>query len=324
MPAGKIRSTRLVEFTHVQHLIFLIEQYGLMVVFLNVLVEQAGAPLPAYPTLIITGAFAVRGDYPVAALLGTAVMASLIADMLWYYAGKRYGYRVLKTLCRISLSPDTCVRQTESIYARWGPASLLIAKFIPGFASVATALAGVVGTRRIPFMIFDALGATLWAGAAILLGAIFHDAVGDIVDVLEGLGKWGLMVLLVLFALFILAKWWQRYRFYRELRMARISVQELQDLIASGQQPAILDVRSVTSQGRDGRIPGALSVSDTGLDEQLAGIAANGEVIVYCACPNEASAARIAKLLMQRGFTRVRPLHGGIDAWIAAGLGVER
>lgn len=307
-----------------QQLISLIEQYGLAVVFFNVLVEQAGAPLPAYPTLIITGAFAVRGDYSVAALLATAVLASLVSDLIWYYAGKRYGYRVLKTLCRISLSPDTCVRQTESIYARWGPASLLIAKFIPGFASVATALGGVIGTRLIVFTVFDTLGAMLWAGAAILLGAIFHDAVGDIVDVLEGLGKWGLIVLIVFFALFILAKWWQRYRFYRELRMARISVRELQDLIERGQQPAILDVRSAVSQERDGRIPGALPVSDTSLDAQLTGVAANGEVIVYCACPNEASAARIAKLLMQRGFTRVRPLHGGIDAWIAAGLGVER
>jgi membrane protein DedA with SNARE-associated domain/rhodanese-related sulfurtransferase len=307
-----------------QRLVFLIEQYGLSLVFFNVLIEQAGAPLPAYPALIITGAFAVRGDYPVAALLATAVLAALIADLAWYFAGKRYGYRVLKTLCRVSLSPDTCVRQTESIFSRWGASSLLVAKFVPGFASVATALAGVVGTRLLVFVIFDGLGAMLWAGSAILLGGIFHDAVGDIVDALDSLGKWGLVVIATLFALFILSKWWQRRRFYKELRMARISVQELSDLMERGMSPTILDVRSPTSQKRDGRIPGALFVNETGFEDTLVGVPADGEVIVYCACPNEASAARIAKLLMQRGFKRVRPLHGGIDAWIAAGLGVER
>ena len=307
-----------------QRLVFLIEQYGLTVVFLNVLVEQAGAPLPAYPALIITGAFAARGDYPVAMLLAAAVLASLISDLLWFFAGRRYGYRVLRMLCRVSLSPDTCVRQTESIYTRWGPASLLIAKFVPGFASVATALAGVVGTRVIVFIVFDTLGAMLWAGSAILLGGIFHDAVDDIINVLEGLGRLGLAVIVALFVLFILAKWWQRHRFYKELRIARISVRELKDLMDRGEQPIILDVRSAQSQQRDGRIPGALPVSDEVLADALGGVATDGEVVVYCACPNEASAARIAKLLMQRGITRVRPLHGGIDAWIAAGLDIER
>jgi membrane protein DedA with SNARE-associated domain/rhodanese-related sulfurtransferase len=307
-----------------QQLVLWLEQYGLALVFANVLVEQAGAPLPAYPTLIITGAFAMRGDYPVIALLATAVLASLIADLFWYSAGRRFGFRVLSTLCRVSLSPDSCVRQTESIYTRWGPRSLLVAKFIPGFASVSTALAGAVGTRLRTFILFDALGAALWAGSAILLGAIFRNAIGDIVAALENLGRWGLMVIVTLFALFILGKWWQRRSFYKQLRMARISVQQLNELIAAGLQPAILDVRSPASQERDGRIPGALPMSDADLDEKLFGVATDEEVIVYCACPNEASAARIAKLIMQRGFTRVRPLHGGIDAWIAAGFEVER
>ncbi|MBC7814103.1 MAG: VTT domain-containing protein [Burkholderiales bacterium] len=304
------------------YLLDLIEQYGLILVFANVLLEQLGIPLPAYPTLVITGALLDRGEYSAPALLLTAVCASLIADTAWYAAGRRYGKKVTATLCRISLSPDSCVRQTEIIYLRWGAPSLLLAKFIPGFASVARALAGTVGTRRLSFVFFDGLGAMLWAGSAIYLGSLFSTAIEDLLDILEALGKWGGVLLGAALVSFIAYKWWQRYRFLKSLRMARITVEELNALLEQGQEPLIVDVRASQSQQVD-RIPGAvvLSVDDlTGPDfEKLIA----GEVIVYCACPNEASAAVVAKKLMQRGYTRVRPLAGGIDAWIAAGYGVE-
>jgi membrane protein DedA with SNARE-associated domain len=149
-------------------LLHLVEQYGLTVVFFNVLVEQLGAPLPAYPTLVITGALLERSGYSgysAPLLLFIAVLAALIADFMWYLAGRRYGRKVMGTLCRISLSPDSCVRQTESVYLRWGASSLLVAKFIPGFASIASALAGALGTRRTSFIFFDSVGAALWAGS---------------------------------------------------------------------------------------------------------------------------------------------------------------
>ena len=154
-------------------LLNLIEQYGLLFVFGNVLLEQMGAPIPAYPTLVITGALLERGDYSATMLLLVAVIAALIADFAWYMAGRRYGGRVMARLCKISLSPDSCVRQTEAMYLRYGPASLLVAKFIPGFASVASALAGAIGTRPAKFIIYDALGAALWSGSAIFLGSLF-------------------------------------------------------------------------------------------------------------------------------------------------------
>ena len=80
-------------------------------------------------------------------LLLVGALAAMIADTFWYMTGRRYGTRVLRTLCRISLSPDSCVRQTESIFDRFGAASMIFAKFIPGFASVATALAGATDRR---------------------------------------------------------------------------------------------------------------------------------------------------------------------------------
>ncbi|MDX2219196.1 MAG: DedA family protein/thiosulfate sulfurtransferase GlpE [Burkholderiales bacterium] len=304
-------------------LIDLVQQYGLIAVFLNVLIEQAGAPVPAYPVMLIAGAFLDSGHYQPHHLILAIVAASLIADLCWYEAGRRYGDRVLKTICRISISPDSCVRQTESIYARWGASSLLVAKFIPGFASVATALAGVVGTSRTQFIIFDALGAALWGGSAIGLGYLFRDAVNDVLAVLERLGQIGVVFALIAFGLFLAMKWWQRSRLFKQLRMARISPEELAGLIQSGRTPVVLDVRSEESRRRTGYIPLSKPVNQETLDADLNGVDRDAEIVVYCTCPNEVSAARVAKLLMQRGFVRVRPLSGGLDAWVAEGFSVS-
>src|SRR5450830_416946 len=304
------------------YLYHLIEQYGLIIVFVNVLAEQLGAPIPAYPTLVITGALAYRGQYPVALLLLVAVFAALIADYLWYLAGRRYGRRIMSTLCRISLSPDSCVRQTESIYSRWGARSLLVAKFIPGFASIASALAGTLGTSRTRFVLFDGVGAALWAGLAVFLGSLFNSAVDDLLSVLTQLGQYGMLLVVIGFAIFVANKWWQRRRFRRSLEMARISVDELHQLFKSGERPTIVDVRTPASQS-GGRIPGAVTIASKEIQTFVFDVPAEGEVIVYCACPNEASAALVAKQLMRRGYQRVRPLTGGIDAWVAAGHTVE-
>jgi membrane protein DedA with SNARE-associated domain/rhodanese-related sulfurtransferase len=251
-----------------------------------------------------------------------AVVAAVIADLGWYLAGRRYGNKIIATLCRVSLSPDSCVRQTELAYGRWGPASLLFAKFIPGFASVASALSGTAGTRQLHFLIFDALGTALWAGSAIYLGSLFSTTIDSLLGVLEELGKWGVLLLLVALGVFVAKKWWQRHRFIRSLRMARISVSELYGLLQGDNPPAIIDARSLSSQEK-GRIPGAITIAFDGTTVAVPDVPAGREVIVYCACPNEASAARIAKRLMQQGYSRVRPLHGGIDAWIEAGYSLD-
>ena len=307
-----------------QHLIELITQYGLAFVFVNVLASQAGLPLPAYPTLILTGALLGIGNYSVPSLLAVAVVAALISDTGWYFAGTRIGRPVLRLMCRISLSPDTCVRQTEGIYARFGPPSLTVAKFIPGFAAVATALAGAVRTRFLTFVLFDAIGAALWAGVAIGIGYLFRGAIEELINTLARLGEIGIALIVGALAIFVAAKWWDRRRFFNELRMARVTVEELAGMLDAGTAPMILDVRSLASQAEDGRIPGAIAVDEKTVAIRIPDDESGREVIVYCACPNEASAARIAKLLKARGFTRVRPLAGGIEAWMEAGYAIER
>ncbi|HXD05000.1 MAG TPA: DedA family protein/thiosulfate sulfurtransferase GlpE [Burkholderiaceae bacterium] len=304
----------------------LLSQYGLAFVFVCVLVEQAGAPVPAYPVLMATGALAARGQFPPGALLVVAVVACLLSDLAWYLTGQRLGSRVLRVLCRVSLSPDGCVRQTESIFGRFGAPSLMAAKFVPGFATVATTMAGSTGVRLPSFLLFDAIGAALWAGVALTLGWIFNDAIDDLLDTLAALGRWGGMLILVALGLFIAMKWWNRRQFRARLRMDRISVSTLADLMQRGEAPVIVDVRSHEAQ-RSGRIPNAIALrmdDADGWHQRVDAPAPDTLVVVYCACPNEATAAVVAKKLLQRGFSRVRPLEGGIDAWVDAGFDLAR
>jgi rhodanese-related sulfurtransferase len=232
--------------------------------------------------------------------------------------------RVLRTLCRVSLSPDSCVAQTESIFARYGAASMLFAKFIPGFASVATAMAGAVGLRFWKFLLFDAIGALLWAGVGVALGWLFREAIAEVLDTLAALGRYGLALVALALAAYIMSRWVRRQQFVRQLRMDRVSVDELRTMLEGETPTTVLDVRSAVTQAASGRIPGARLVDVKKIGEGIGGVSTEQEVVVYCACPNEASAVKVAERLRALGFKRVRPLHGGIDAWIEAGLDVER
>ena len=305
-----------------QLLVDLVLRYGLALAFVTVLIEQIGLPLPCYPILVVTAALSARGAYNVPQLIAVSVIACLLADYAWFRAGARFGRRVLTLMCRISLSPDSCVRQTESIYERWGAPSLLIAKFVPGFGAVATAMAGVVGVSPLAFVLFDAMGAAIWTGVAAALGWIFRDAVDDILAVIASAGRVGLLAIACAFALYLMAKLVQRQRLRRQLRMARVSAEELSDMLKGEPRPLVIDVRSAGSR-EGGMIPGSRWIEVHAPDEELRSLPVADEVIIYCACPNEASAAAVAKRLMNAGFRRVRPLKGGIDAWVASGLPLE-
>jgi membrane protein DedA with SNARE-associated domain len=264
-------------------LVAYVTHYGVVLVFANVLVEQVGIPLPALPTLIVAGALAHDGRLSFAALLTAALVASLGADLVWYALGRRYGNRILKTLCRISLSPDSCVRQTEGIFERFGMASLVGAKFITGFSTVAPPLAGAMGAKLSSFLFYDALGTVLWAGGGLLLGYVFHNAIDDVLSFLEGLGTGALYVVAAALMLFVLFKWWQRRRFYKTLRMARISVDELRKLFDGEPKPVVFDVRTPAERTYEPRrVPGASTMMVSELDAKLPGISPETEIVLYC------------------------------------------
>jgi len=307
-----------------QEIIRLITQHGLALVFANVLLEQIGLPLPAIPTLVIAGALAADGKLSALALFGVAFIGCVIGDTLWYVAGRRYGRRVMRLLCRISLSPDSCVRQTEYQFGRWGGLTLVLAKFIPGLSTIAPPLAGATRLAWAPFLFWNGLGIALWAAAAIGAGMLLHAQIGDLIVRLEDLGVLAIELIGALLAVYVALKWWERRRFYKMLRIARITVGDLRRLMDGGERPVVVDVRSPSIRKLDPRfIPGALAMDMAEVDQRLEQLPADRDIIFYCTCPNEASAAQVAKKLIELGYTRVRPLHGGLDAWLAAGYEVE-
>ena len=266
-----------------EQLIALVVRHGTPLVFLNVLLEQLGAPIPALPVLIVAGSLIRDGRLSTPSILIAAVVASMIADTIWFLLGRRYGWRILRTLCRISLSPDSCVRETETFFERWGLPSLIAAKFIPGYSTVAPPLAGAIGACAPLFMAYDAAGALLWAGGGIAVGYIFRHALFEVFRHLEDLGVWGAVVAGALLTLFIFLKWWQRMRFYRRLRMARIQPADLKELIDAGEQVVVLDVRTRSARKSDPRmIPGALVMSASEITERMEGMKPSQEIILYC------------------------------------------
>ncbi|HVS77148.1 MAG TPA: VTT domain-containing protein [Steroidobacteraceae bacterium] len=300
-----------------------VSQLGPPILFLLVLLQQAGVPYPITPVLIVAGAASVGGRLSAPAVIGLATGAALLADLAWYTAGVLLGGRALKALCALSLSPDSCVSDTERWFGRLGTRVLVIAKFVPGLGLISTAMAGVVRAGFDGFLVYDLIGNVLWVGTAVSLGVVFHDAVGDVLLVLAQLGYWGIALVAAALGAFIAVRVLQRRALIRELHLSRISVSELTELLERGAAPVIIDALAPASRQREGMIPGAIPVEELRLESGRASLPLDAEVIVYCACPNEASAARIAKQLLRMGCLRVRPLTGGIFAWKDAGLDVQ-
>jgi membrane protein DedA with SNARE-associated domain/rhodanese-related sulfurtransferase len=302
-------------------LVDLVARHGVAIVFFNVLVEQVGLPVPAVPTLIVAGALAAKGQLSVPAIFAASVLACYIGDGLWFAGGRIYGHRVMKLLCRISLSPDSCVRQSEYHFGRWGKAALVVSKFVPGLSAVTPPLAGAMRMSWPAFIVLNGAGIVLWTAIPIAAGMLFKDQVGQAIALIERYGAMAGALVVALLALYIAVKWWERRRFYRALRLARITVEELRGLNERGKRPVVVDVRSAIAREADGRlIPGALTMDPAEIQSRLRELPKNREIVFYCSCPNEASAAQIAKQLIELGYTHVRPLAGGLDAWFHSGV----
>jgi membrane protein DedA with SNARE-associated domain/rhodanese-related sulfurtransferase len=299
-------------------------QLGLALVVGNVLLDQIGLPVPAVPTLIVAGAVAADYHWWGGELFLGAAAACVIADVGWFAAGRLYGSRVMKMLCRISLTPDSCVSETLLRFERWGAGAIVVAKFVPGLAIVAPPLAGALRMGWLRFVGLSAIGAALWVGTFLGAGMLLKPQLDRWLPRVADFGGIAVAAIGVLLAGYIAFKWWERHRFYAMLRMARISVTELYQLMEAQLTPLIVDVRSQSARALDPRrIPGALHMPLDEVSAHVRELPRDRDIVVYCTCPNEASAARVAKLLIKQGFVRVRPLHGGLDAWIAAGYAVD-
>jgi membrane protein DedA with SNARE-associated domain/rhodanese-related sulfurtransferase len=296
--------------------------HGTWVVTINVLLQQLGLPIPAVPTMMVAGALAGSGRMAgTPAFLG-GVAASLAADLLWFWAGRHFGYPVLRLLCRVSLSPDTCVRQTEGIFERWGFFSVVISKFVPGFSTVAPPIAGALRMRVAAFAAASTASAALWVGAAMLAGYLFAPQIDMILAWTSEHVQFALVVVAIALALYVGWKTWQRLRLARDIEAALIDADELAQILRGDLRPCVVDVGSPIAQRARPHIPGAVFL-DLDAIARAADWPLDRDIVLYCACPNEESSRRAAQILRRRGFTRVRPLRGGLDGWIARGHPVE-
>lgn len=304
-----------------QHIISVIGPFVPLLVFFNALISQGGLPFPVLPTFMIAGALA-GGTVDLGEVIVPGVIGALLGDLVPYWCGRRFGRRALGLICKLSVSPDTCVRQSETVFTRIGPRVLLFVKFIPGLSQISVVMAGLTRTPTALFVLFDTAGTILFVGSLVLVGHLFRDAIGNVLATLGDLGKYGILLVVAALGLYLAGKWWRRQMFIRQLRMDRITIAELRKLIDDGEKPVILDVRSDAARA-DGVIPGAIFAHPHDVEATALDVPPDREIVIYCSCPNEASAAIAAQHLRKAGFQKIRPLLGGIDAWVSAGETLE-
>jgi membrane protein DedA with SNARE-associated domain len=267
----------------VSDLLAVVVRHGEILLFLYVLADQLGVPVPAAPVLMAAGGLAAAGRLSLPGAVGLAVLATLVADLISYAVGRSRGARVLGLLCRVSLEPDTCVRRTEDVFLRYGVRFLLFAKFVPGLGTVGPPLAGMLGVGVLRFSIYSAMGAFFWAGAWMVLGYGAGQAAERVVTRAGQLGAAVAVTLGLIIVGYVVAKWIQRQRFLRSLRIARISPAELKGQLAAGDKPLIVDLRSaVDIRLTPYALPGAVRLVTEDVEQGRVELPRDRDLVLYC------------------------------------------
>jgi membrane protein DedA with SNARE-associated domain/rhodanese-related sulfurtransferase len=296
-------------------------RHGYVLVIAWVFVEQAGLPIPSAPLLLAVGALAGAHKLNLGTAVLCAVFAAIASDSMWYEIGRQKGIRVLQFLCRISLEPDSCVRRTQVSFSRSGPRVLVGAKFIPGLSAMAAPLAGIIRMGWPKFLFFDFMGALAWVGAYTVTGYVFSGELERIAARAAHMGEGLLAIVILAFGGYVAWKFYNRQQFLSKLKIARITPEELKEKLDRGEDVLIVDLRhELDFEANPETIPGAMHVDAAELEEASEAIPRDREIVLFCACPNEATAARLALLLRSKGITRIRPLSEGYEGWRSRGF----
>jgi membrane protein DedA with SNARE-associated domain/rhodanese-related sulfurtransferase len=303
--------------------------YAYGILFLWVLVEQLGIPIPSIPVLLTAGTLSathkLSGTYALLAVL----LACLVADSIWYLLGRRYGGSILRLLCRLSLEASTCVAKTEGYFARRGPVTLLFAKFVPGLSTVAAPIAGQTGMPYGRFFLYDLAGSIIWAEAYLLAGRFFGDVAKKSAPFFHLLSHFAFAIFVVMVLGFMAYRVLKQRRFLTQVRAMRLEPEELKEMMdkaaaAGNIAPFIVDLRHPLDYLPDPRVlPGSVRIGPNEIAKRHNEIPRDRDVILYCTCPNEETSAKVALQLQKLGVYRVRPLHEGFDGWKHAGYPLE-
>jgi membrane protein DedA with SNARE-associated domain/rhodanese-related sulfurtransferase len=295
------------------------------ILFLWVLVEQFGLPVPSIPLLLTAGTLSATHRVSFTTALIAVVAACLISDSSWYALGRRYGSRVIRLLCRLSLESSTCVAKTEGYFTRRGAETLLFAKFVPGLSTVAAPIAGQTGMPYSRFVLYDLSGTLLWSLSFLFLGRFFGDIAKRSQAFFALLSHFAALVFVVMVAGFFIWRVVKQRRFLAQVRELRLEPSQLKAMldeacIDGSEQPFIVDLRHPLDYLPDPRVlPGAVRIGPSEIARLADRIPRDRDVILYCTCPSEETSAKVAMQLHKLGITRVRPLRGGFDGWKQAG-----
>jgi membrane protein DedA with SNARE-associated domain/rhodanese-related sulfurtransferase len=298
--------------------------YGYLLLFGWVLIEQLGVPLPAMPVLLAAGALSSQHEISFLLALLAGLAAALVADTAWFFIGRRYGHHVLRILCKLSLEPMVCVRRTQNSFSRRRAVTLVVAKFVPGLSTLAPPVAGENGMDFGAFLLFDGIGSTLWLGAFLAIGRFFGDLLKRDPSLLDWVGRFSGALLILGILGFFLAHVLRRRKILKELVASRLEPEELKLQLDRGEPVYIVDLRNLSELFSDPFVlPGALHISPDALAARHREIPRDRDVVLYCSCPNEATAAKTAMTLHKLGIERVRPLRGGYDEWKRLGFPMD-
>jgi membrane protein DedA with SNARE-associated domain/rhodanese-related sulfurtransferase len=295
--------------------------YAYPILFLWVLLEQLGVPIPSLPVLLTAGTLVATHKLSGPVSLLCVLAACVLSDSVWYLLGRRYGNTIIKLLCRFSFESQTCVSKTEGYFQKRGPATLLFAKFVPGLSTVAPPIAGQTGMRYMRFLGYDIVGSTIWGTSYLLAGYFFGDVAQKSQRFFGILGHFAVAIFVAAVLGLMLRKVWRQRRFLSSVRQMRLEPGELLTMIEMAESqgnipPYIVDLRHPLDYLPDPRVlPGAVRVSPTELTTHKETIPRDRDVILYCTCPSEETSAKVALQLHKLGINRVRPLRGGFERW---------
>lgn len=299
-------------------------QYGYVILFLWVLLEQLGLPLPSTPVMVAAGTLTATHKLSLPVVLAASVLACMISDSIWYHFGRRFGGAVVRMMCRLSFESGTCVRRTENYFERHGSKALLVAKFIPGLGTVAAPIAGQTGMPYRQFLAFDAAGALLWSAVLTLVGRFFGDVLKHNPNALSWVGHFAGVLFVLALLFFVGQRIYRQQSFLKQVKTSRLEPHELKTMIENGHEVFIVDLRHPLDFLSDPRVlPGARHYTPEALLQRSEEIPRDRDVVLYCTCPSEATAAKTALTLRRMGIYRVRPLRGGFDGWKQLGYPLD-
>jgi membrane protein DedA with SNARE-associated domain/rhodanese-related sulfurtransferase len=310
-------------------LLGLVEHHTYSLLFGWVLMEQGGVPIPTIPLMLALGTMSAAHRVHVALALPITVLACLIADSAWFFLGRRYGAKVLDLLCRFAMEADTCVARTEGHVNRRGAVTLLFAKFVPGLSTMAPPIAGRSGMSYPVFLVYDAAGSLIWAGAWLFAGRFFGDLAKRSSDFFGMLMHFGVLLVALMVVGVVVYRYVKRRQFLSELRGLRLEPAQLFAMIGDAERaglerPFIVDLRHPLDVLTDPLVlPGALRIGPDELKQRREIIPRDRDIVLYCTCPSEETSAKVALELRRMGVKRVRPLRGGLQGWRDAGYPLD-